>query len=268
MPLGAYSLVRYSNNLNDQRVNLGILVWHPADGFAQRFSPSLDKAQAVDPRVRISPLKKQLDIIKGILSGQPAEGLEIFKSLSQQFREGLEVTPPYPARFHSLPELLDQLYEKLVSPVEEFARASTQKQFENRVKAALNSALGKVNAKAKCEVIGPRQINGVSVDAGIRTTLRNKSALWHALSLHSQERTIEQITAAKATAMEILTIRQLKHLKNARHMVILQPPKPKAAEHLSESIAWLRHEADEVIPVGDLESLPQVLETKLQDLAS
>ena len=33
MALGAYSLVRYSNELNDQRVNLGVLLWHPQDGF-------------------------------------------------------------------------------------------------------------------------------------------------------------------------------------------------------------------------------------------
>jgi len=38
---------------------------------------------------------------------------------------------------------------------------------------------------------------------------------------------------------------------------------------LAQSIAWLKHEAaDEVIPVGDLALLPQVLETRLQDLAS
>src|SRR5437899_12976132 len=109
MPLGAYSIIRYSNNLNDQRVNLGIVVWHPLDGFANRLSPSLDRAQAVDPRVRITGLKKQLDVIKGLLSAPPAEGLEILKSLSQQFREGLEVSPPYrrggrpPCRARSAP---------------------------------------------------------------------------------------------------------------------------------------------------------------------
>jgi hypothetical protein len=269
MSLGAYSIVRYSNNLNDQRINLAILVWHPVDGFAHRITPSLDRAQAVDPRVRILALKKQLDFIKGHLSGPPGEGVEILKSLSQQFREGLEVSAPYPARFHSLPEILDELYEKLISPVEEFIRASTQRQFENKVKAALTSALGKVNPKAKCVVMGARQVNGVSVDVGIRTTVRNKSALWHALSLQSKERTVEQITAAKAVAMEIVTIRQhLKDLKNAKQIVVLQPPRPKASEHLSESIAWLRHQADEVIRVGDLASLSQVLETKLQDLVS
>jgi hypothetical protein len=41
MPLGAYSVIRFSNNLNDQRVNLGVVVWHPLDGLRLRLSPSL-----------------------------------------------------------------------------------------------------------------------------------------------------------------------------------------------------------------------------------
>lgn len=50
MLLGAYSVVRYSDCVSDQRINLGVMVWHPLEGFARRFSPHLDRARAVDPQ--------------------------------------------------------------------------------------------------------------------------------------------------------------------------------------------------------------------------
>lgn len=266
MKLGAYSLVRYSNNMSDQRVNLGILVWHPLDGFANCFSPYLDRAKSVDPWVRITPLKEQLEMIKNCLVGPTEDGKEVLLNLAEQFREGLEVTAPYPAKIFSLSETLEKLYQRLISPVPEIVGVSNQRQFQAKLKSALTSAVGKVSPKGKCDVMAPVKINGVSVDPGIRTKIARTTALWRALSLQSKDRPAEQVTAAKATAMEIVTIRQhCKDLKNVRQLVVLQPPKPKASEKLSESISWLNHEADEVITIADTESLLMILQAKLSE---
>src|SRR2546427_11125278 len=139
MALGAYSVIRYSNHLNDQRVNLGVLVWHPFDGFRYRFSPSLDRVQAVDPRVPLTPLKKQLENIASELQAQSANK-ETLVRLSHWFKEGLEVVPPYPAQIQSADEMTEHLYQMLVSPTTEIRRASTQQQFERGVRTALVEA--------------------------------------------------------------------------------------------------------------------------------
>lgn len=135
MPIGAYSIVRFSNNASDQRVNVGVLVWHPLEGVKFKFSPSLDRIQAVDPRVSISSVKDQLEVIRGELAVHNAEeGPVTLNRLSSWFKNGVEVSSPYPAKIASTNELLERLYETLVYPVPEIQRASSQRQFERSFK--------------------------------------------------------------------------------------------------------------------------------------
>ena len=129
MPVGAYSVVRFSNNASDQRVNVGVLVWHPLEGVRFKFSPSLERIQAIDPRVSISSVRDQLEVIRSELTvPNAAEGPVTLNRLSSWFRNGVEVSTPYPAKIASTDELLDRLYETLVYPVPEILRASSQRQ--------------------------------------------------------------------------------------------------------------------------------------------
>lgn len=268
MVLGAYSIVRYSNHLSDQRVNLGVLLWHPIDGFTYRFSSSLERVRAIDQRARLKSLRVQLDLIRGELDANQDKGREVLLGLSRAFKEGLEVTSPYPARIQSLQELLDHLYEMLVSAVPEIRRASSQTQFEKKVATCLSATFEQVCPKGTFEDLGTRAVNGVHVEAGIRTSTSRRTALWRALSLQAKDHPTDQVAVSKATALDILTVRQsFEDLKDARQIVLLQPPKPKASDGLNESIAWLEHEADDVVLVPDVESLPKLLEPKLRDLS-
>lgn len=267
MALGAYSTIRYSNNLNDQRVNLGVILWHPLDGFSVRISPYLDRVSAIDPRVRVKPLKVQLDSIKDELAAPSPSGREKLTDLASWFREGLEVTEPYPARISSLAEAMDRLYEQLVSPVTEISRASSQRQFERGVERVLRAAVKQLDPKAKCENIGKKALNGVQIDVGFRTTIRRHTALWRALSLQAKDNHDDQIAKAKATALDIGTIRRsFAEFKNARQVVSLQPPKPRASQHLADVLAWLKRDADDVVVVPDVATMSQLLETKLREL--
>lgn len=119
MALGAYSLIRYSNHLSDQRINLGVVVWHPYDGFRHRFSPALERVPAIDPRIRIRPLKDQLEIIRSEIGHAPELGKSELQRLAKWFREGMEVTEPYPAQISDIDQTLEELYAMLVSPVPE-----------------------------------------------------------------------------------------------------------------------------------------------------
>ena len=257
MALGSYSVVRYSNHLNDQRINLGVVVWHPLDGFRCRFSPSLDRVQAVDPRVLLRPLKEQLDGIAGELRAESV-GKDILVRLSQRFKEGLEVAQPYPARIQSADEMTDHLYQMLVSPVPEIRRASTQYQFERKVRSVLMEA-----AKAhrvKYEEIGQKKIGHLLVDVGVRTVADDRKILWRALSLQAHDRPDRQLAYAKATAMDINVVKGADHYKNHRQYVTLQGPKASAVAGLKDSINWLESVADEVFVAEDAAGFPKILE--------
>ena len=258
MGLGAYSIVRYSNGLNDQRVNLGVVVWHPIDGFAHRFSASINRVRAIDPRVRVSPIREQMRVIEQEIS-QEFAGRATLDSLAKLFRHGLEVTEPYPARIHSRGESLDHLFQLLVSPVEEIRRASSQRQFQNALKRTLDMAVRKNDPKGSCRDRGFRRYRGVNVEIGLLATAKQKKTLWRALSLQSVNRPEDQIAKAKATAMDCQIVRLISEFNRIPNIVVLQKPKPSAAEHFDESIAWLKREAEEVIPIEGKESLDPVL---------
>jgi hypothetical protein len=262
MAFGAYSVVRYSNNASDQRINLGVIVWHPIDGAKYKFSPSLDRVQAVDPRVHIVSVKEQLDAICGALSEYAkAEGPVALNKLSSWFKNGVEVSAPYPAKISSADELLDRLYETLVYPVPEIQRASSQRQFERSFEKALRDAIGHVAPKYKFEKIGAKKIGNVVVNVGIRTLGPHHKALWHALSLLSKKRPDEQIALSKATAMDINVIRESGNgFSNHKHVVTVQSPRVKDAHRIKDSLDWLNHEADQVILVKENQDLTRLIE--------
>jgi hypothetical protein len=260
MALGSYSVVRYSNHLNDQRINLGVLVWHPIDGVRCRFSPSLDRVHAVDPRVSLTPLKKQLDAIAGELQTQ-ASGKERLAELSRWFKEGLEVAYPYPAQIQSADETVEHLYQTLVSPLPEIRRASTQYQFERKVRSALREVAKAHNVK--CEEIGTRKFGHVVVNVGVRTVAADHKTLWRALSLQAHDHPDRQVAFAKATAMDIRVVRDSEHYKSHRHYVTLQGPKRSAMAGLADSRAWLDTVADKVFVIESADAVPAVLEKAL-----
>jgi len=260
MALGSYSVVRYSNHLNDQRVNLGVLVWHPTDGLRYRFSPSLDRVHAVDPRAPLTPLKKQLDAIAGELKTEAA-GKERLAELSRWFKEGLEVAAPYPAQIQSADEMVEHLYQTLVSPIPEIRRASTQYQFERKVRSALLEAAQVHNLKF--EEIGPRKFGQLVVNVGLRTVGNDHKTLWRALSLQAHDHPDRQIAFAKATAMDIRIVRDSEHYKSHRHYVTLQGPKRSAMAGLEDSRAWLGNVADKVFVFESADAVPAILEKAL-----
>jgi len=252
MTLGSYSIIRFCNNLNDQRINLGVIVWHPTDGFKFRISSSLDRVHAVDPRIHIQPLRAQLDSITAELEAASSQGQAALSALSRWLREGLAVSSPYPARIQSAEDTLERLYSMLVSPVEEIRRASSQSQFESRVKSILLNALPK--DRGKCRAIGVRKIDGLKVRVGIETILGSRKALWQPLSLQALTQADKQIAFAKATAMDITVLRASPEYRGYRQYVALQEPKPGASEHLKDALAWLQARADQVFHVRDIDS--------------
>jgi Protein of unknown function (DUF3037) len=270
MRLGAYSVVRYADDVGDQRINLGVFVWHPVEGYRCRFSPSLDRVQAIDPRVAITPLRRQIEQIKETLSSAEPQQRDTLECLSRTFRHGLVVSDPYPAKISSVEETLDRLYGLVVSPVPEIRRASSQKMFENSVKKTLEVSLQVNWPKGRIQQIGRRVVNGIPINVGLRTRIRDSgpAALWHPLSLQSEIRPEAQLAAAKATVLDIFKTRDLDSYKYDRQYVPLLAPRAKSAGQMDDIVNALKAAADQVWVANDNDHLFAGVQAGLQALQS
>src|SRR5260370_41061319 len=137
MSHGMYSVIRYSNNFNDQRVNLGVVVWHPIDGFQCRFAPTLGRVHAVNARADLDELQDDLEEIRRTVIADPKGAGALLEHLSCRFKEGVEVTTPVPARLYSVSALADRLYGMLVTPKAEAPKPRMQTQFQEDCKTVL-----------------------------------------------------------------------------------------------------------------------------------
>jgi hypothetical protein len=252
MSLGAYSVVRYADDVSDQRINLGVLVWHPVDGFRCRLSPAVDRVQAIDPRITVKPLRRQLDDIKESVTKAPPAEKDLLAALGKNFSHGLVISSPYPAKISSVDETLNRLYELLVSPTPEIRRASSQKAFENSLKRTIETSLEGWPG-GRVQQVGVKNIRGIPVNIGMRTQIARSSraALWHPLSFQSETKAEAQLATAKATILDIFKTRELEQYKRDRQYVAVQAPRVKSASKFGDVISCLQHAADEVFVAND-----------------
>jgi hypothetical protein len=269
MGLGAYSVVRYADDLSDQRINLGVVVWHPVDGYRCRLSPAVDRVQAIDPRITVKPLKRQLDDIKESVHAAPPTEKGLLNALCMNFKHGLVISCPYPAKISSADETLERLYDLLVSPVPEIRRASSQRAFEASLKRTIEVFLSEW-PKSRCQNIGVKNIKGVPVNVGIRSQLihTGPGALWHPLSLQSEARAEVQLTSAKSTVLDIIKSREIDQFKRDKQYVAVLAPRAKAASSLDDVVSCLKHAADEVYVGNDNVVLAASVQRGLSALAS
>jgi hypothetical protein len=74
-----------------------------------------------------------------------------------------------------------------------------------------------------------------------------------------------QIAKAKATAMDIQTIREsFPQFKTAEQFVAMQSPTGGNPSHVNEAEEWLRHGADEVLRIRKTESISDVLKPRIR----
>src|SRR5258708_28756922 len=259
MGLGAYSVVRYEDDLSDQRINLGVLLWHPVDGFRCRFSASIDRVQAIDPRVTVRPIKKQLDDIKETVTSAPPREKDLLFSLCNSFRHGLVISSPYPAKISSADETLDRLYDLLVSPVTEIRRASSQRVFEGNLKQTIEASMKTEWPDGRVEQVGRQSVKGIPINIGVRTEISGRAALWHPLSLQSEARAEAQLASAKATALDIFKTQELDHYKRDKQFVALRPPRVGSDSKFDVVVTCLENAADKVFVANDDAALMRIV---------
>ena len=253
MGLGAYSIVRYSDDLGDQRINLGVFVWHPIDGYRCRFSSALDRVQAIDPRVALTPLRHQLEEIKDTLISAKPQDRQALDVLCRTYRHGLVVSSNYPAKNVSADETITRLFDHVVSPMPEIRRASSQKNFERSLKKSLELSIESGWPKGKVQQLGIKNMNGIPINLGLRTQIgtAGPAAFWHPISLQSESKPETHLIAAKSTILDMIKTRATEQYKHDRQFVAVLAPRAKAASRLEEVLRSLKSTADQVLVAND-----------------
>jgi hypothetical protein len=272
--IGCYSVVRYSDSLSDQRVNLGILLWHPLEGYQQCFLRNLDCVTAIAPKTELQNLKYQLNVIEQQIVANHKEGTAKFTELSDWFRDGLEVTPPYPAKFEDLHSALHRLRTALLPQLavsQDLALAEqprlpallspTTHRFEKTVFREIEYAARSRSYDAA--VMQVQKIGKLPVDPGLRTIAGRHKALWRALSFRRNQKQKSQVSEARNVAMEFLVLSEAPEFKHHRRFVVVQAKRPLDSG-VGESIAWLQKTANHVFPIDRPEAAARLLDQSLR----
>jgi hypothetical protein len=163
----------------------------------------------------------------------------------------------------------DRLFELLVSPQAQARRVGPQQEFAVEFRQALEETIFLIQPDgAEVEVMGTESVEGAQVDLGIRTAFRNKEAFWHPLSLHAKNQPNAQVAKAKATVLDIRTIRDhFRQYAAALQFVAVQSPEKDPPKYVRDAMAWLRQGADDVLLIPESDSIPTVLEPRLREIA-
>jgi len=259
---GQFSIVSYVHQLRGERVNLGVLVWHPLLGHAFQFAKYLDRVRIVDEAANASRVKANLDEIKETISSWSEELESPLEYLSSAFQHGVVVSPPQNARMQSPQATLERTYSHVMAP-EPFMRASSTTQFSKAFSSQMQQALGELNRKIiKADYVETEAFKPVNVALWFEG--RERSYLWRAHSFAALESIERQVTAAKAIHAENNDLLSLPKYEEVRIGMAVQLPKPRFRSSWDEVHDWLSRTSPTIEVFEDRYSF----DTKIPELAS
>lgn len=266
MALGAYSVVRFSDSMRDERVNLGVIVWHPQQGFAHQIPNTLQRAKAVDSRLDIHDIRSQIAFVKAELESSEGDGRETLSRLSKVLREGFQITAPYPTRLSGVHECADHLFRLYVAPDQAMEVAHDEDvPVEVAFDTSLNRVARRIDPHAQVVEMGYRHILHVRVNIGTRTTVRNRNLLWRTVLLDVR-RAEDQVARAKSAAMDIVKIKGLGEFQGHGHAVAVRAP-AKTGDAFAEGRRWLLDQTKNVVVFRTPDELPDAVEGVLGQVA-
>jgi len=256
MALGQYSVVSYVHSLRGEKVNLGVLVWHPVRGAQARITWDLQRVRCIDEGVDLERVRTDLKSINDVLTGWDQEEQSPLTYPTSAFRHGLMVSKPMNARIQDSAFTAERLYSSLVAPAAPYARASTTTQFTNSFVAILKQILsGSSIGHPRFNYTEEETFQPVRVAASY--AVRTDFYIWRTTSFASLDTTDRQLTAAKAFHAENADLMGLDKYQAAKLGLVVQMPKPSAQADFAKALDWLYRDTKRVELVVDQHSLEQ-----------
>jgi len=112
---GQYSLVSYVHRLRGERVNIGVVVWHPRFGWRFPKADNLKRIACIDRDADLKRIEHDLMTIQQTLIHWGRDRKESpLTELAGQFRHGLVVEEPHNARVTDIDFLTERLSDTLI----------------------------------------------------------------------------------------------------------------------------------------------------------
>lgn len=265
--LGQYSIVSYVHELRGERVNLGVLVWHPRAGCVFRKSRNLNRVRAIDESVDLKRVRANLESISE-RAGACGRGQESpLEGLAHAFTRRLVVTPPLNARIQDPLSTLERLSSMLLPPEPSFVRAPSTTQFANSFASLLKKQLierGVSDIRSNFFEEGPAE----PIEVTALYNYNAKSYVWRAFSFASEDDPRKQLRLAKAIHTDNTDLRTLEDYRHVRLQVAVQPPKRRARAEWGKALQYLRRASDGVEDFEDRQSIeekaPELLPASLR----
>lgn len=255
--LGQYSVVSYVHELRGERINLGVLVWHPLAGCVFQRSRNLTRVRTIDESADIDRVRSALEQINETAkswqgSGSPLEGL------AREFRHRLIVTEPLNAYVWDPSSTLEELSASLLPPEPSFVRAPSTKQFANAFARYLENELKQRGvSEFRSNFVEEETFQPIEVTAAFNVS--SESYLWRAFSFAGRNNLNEQLMLAKSVVAENAVLRSLKKYSDTQLFVAAQMPKPRARADWGMAVEWLDQASDRVEVIEDRQSLEEKL---------
>jgi hypothetical protein len=252
--LGQYSVVTYVHDLRGERINLGVLVWHPMYGCVFRAPRSVSRVRSIDESADLGRVRIGIERIKEAAETWSRGDESPLENLSREFRHRLVVTNPLNARIQDPLAALERLSATLIPPEPSYTRAPSTKQFARAFARHLEEAFEKQGLSGiRSDFIEEDTFEPIEVTASYRHN--SGSYLWRAVSFASENDLRGQLRLAKSTHGENIELRSLEKYQDAHLLVAVQLPKPRARGDWDKALKWLHRASDRVEPIEDRNSL-------------
>lgn len=260
--LGQYSVVSYVHELRGERINLGVLVWHPLAGCVFRPPKSLSRVRSIDESADLERVRASIERISETAEGWARGKESPLHHLACQFKHRLVVSPPMNARIQDPGAALERLSATLMPPEASFVRAPSTKQWASAFARHLEATAKNQGARRfRSNYAEEATFEPIPITASF--DLVNKSYLWRAFSFASENDSKKQLRLAKAIYAENVELKDLKKHSTAHLVVAVQLPKPRARVDWSKAVKWLERASEGVATFEDRHSLdkkvPQLL---------
>ncbi len=265
--LGQYSIVSYVHELRGERINLGVLVWHPFTGCVFQLPKNPSRVRAIDESADLDRVRTAMERIGETAESWPRGKESPLRDLARQYKHRLVVSPPLNARIQDPSAALERLSATFVPPEPTFARAPSTKQFASAFARHLEKVAKPRGARGfQSNYVEEGTFEPIQITASFE--LLSKSYLWRAFSFASENDTRKQLRLAKAVHAENVELRDLGKHRNARLLVAVQMPKPRARSEWDKAVNWLRRASEDVVTFEDKQSLELKVPQLLQDSES
>lgn len=229
--LGEYSVVRYGHRLRGDRINLGVLVWHPLLGKAFRFSKNLQRARCIDEGADTVHLRAEIDRVIEVFSAWKRTEPGPLESLAAEFRYGLSVSSPQGIRVADPVFAVERLFASLVAP-EPFVRASSTSQFVKSLGTRISDVLTQDFKIADVETNFLEAHTFQPVRIAASWGWGEARQVWRGVSFASSATGEPQLTLAKAFHAENQDLVSLPLYAKARLAVAVQLTQARRASRL------------------------------------